>query len=272
MKKVKKTENVEAKEVKVEEKTVETKKCNPIFKNTIVLAVVVAIASSLITILILKLFVYKTNNVTGSWYNTYADQTFVLTLKGDKTFEYGYEGSDQVTGKYTNSNDVIVLTSDSGDTKLVYEKGNNYIEIDSTKYYSSKKEAEKNDSFYYIPKDYDTSMFTAITPSEFVEKFKAGDTAFVMFARGSCGYCQQFRPVAAESVEKYNYKLYYLNTTQLKSEDINTISALDSKLNAITSTPSVYYIKGKKVVDVQEGYTDIETYGAFLTKNGVKKK
>ena len=147
-----------------------------------------------------------------------------------------------------------------------------YIEIDSTKYYSDKKEASKNDGFYAKPEDYDTSMCTAMTPNEFIDKFKSGEAAFVLFARGSCGYCQQFRPIAAQSIEKYNYKLYYLDTTQLKDENIEAISKLDSKLDSITSTPSVYYIKGKKVVDIQSGYTDLETYGSFLKKNGVKAK
>ena len=33
----------------------------------------------------------KVNNVVGKWYSTYAGKTFVLNLKKDKTFEYGYE-------------------------------------------------------------------------------------------------------------------------------------------------------------------------------------
>lgn len=262
-------------EVKETEKVKEEKECKcekSALASTIIVAIIVAIVSSLTTLFIVKKFVYKNNNVAGSWYNTYADQTFVLTLNKDKTFEYGYEDSDKTKGKYTNTNDVITLKTDAGETNLVYGTGKGYIEIDSTKYYSDKKEASKNDSFYYIPEDYDTSMFTALTPKEFIDKFKAGEAAFVLFARGSCGYCQQFRPIAAQSVEKYNYKLYYLNTTQLKDEDITAISALDSKLDSITSTPNVYYIKGKKVVDVHEGYSDLETYGSFLTKNGVKKK
>lgn len=254
------------------EKVAEVKCEKSALTTTIIVAIIVAVLSSLATLVIVKKFVYKNNNIVGDWYNTYADKVFVLTLKKDKTFEYGYEGEDKTTGKYTNSNDVITLKTDAGETNLVYGMEKGYIEIDSTKYYNDKKEAAKNDGFYFIPEDYDTSMFTAITPDEFVKKFKNGETAFVLFARGSCGYCQQFRPIAAESLKKYNYKLYYLNTTQLKDENIETIQALDSKLDSITSTPSVYYIKGKKVVDIQSGYTDLETYGSFLKKNGVKAK
>ncbi len=214
----------------------------------------------------------KDVDVTGKWYSTYAGQTFILNLKKDKTFEYGYEGQEMTKGKYTSSNEVISLTSDQGTDKLIYEKGSDYIEISSTKYYNKKETAGKNDAYYYVPDDYDTSMFTKISAKEFIEKFNKGDAAFVLTARGSCGYCQQFRPIAAESVKKYNYTLYYLDTTTLTDEDYTNIRALDSKLEEFGSTPNVYYFKGKAIVDVQEGAADADTYGAFLTKNGVKTK
>ena len=213
-----------------------------------------------------------TNDVTGTWYSTYAGQTFLLALKKDKTFEYGYEGQDMTKGKYTNTNEIINLITDSGSDKLIYEKGTNYIEISSTRYYNSKDEAAKNDEYYYVPDDYDTSMFTKISAKDFIQKFNDGETAFVLTARGSCGYCQQFRPVAAESVKKYDYTLYYLDTTTLTDEDYTKIRALDEKLEDFGSTPNVYYFKGKAIVDIQAGAADEETYGSFLTKNGVKTK
>lgn len=247
---------------------------------TIILVLIVAIISSLGTLFIAKNFLYKngtngtsTSNIEGTWYSTYAGQTFLLSLKKDKTFEFGYEGSDMTKGNYnTSSTEVLNLMSDSGTDKIIYNVGKNYIEINSTKYYSSKDEAAKNDGYYYVPDDYDTSMFTKITAAEMIKKFNNGDAAFVLTARGSCGYCQQFRPVAAESVKKYNYTLYYLDTTTLTDADYENIKALDSKFNGFGSTPNVYYFKGKAVVDIQEGAADANTYGSFLEKNGVKAK
>ena len=104
-----------------------------------------------------------------------------------------------------------------------------------------------------------------------LEKFNKGEAAFVLTARGSCGYCQQFRPVAAQSVELYNYTLYYLDTTTVTSEDYQNISAIEG-FEEFGSTPNVFYFKDKKVVDVQQGSTDINSYGSFLEKNGVTKK
>ncbi len=215
----------------------------------------------------------SSNNVTGTWYSTYAGQTFILSLKKDKTFEYGYDGQDMTTGKFSNAKeDVLTLTTDQGPDKIIYALGKDYIEINSTKYYSTKEAASKNDSYYYVPDDYDVSMFTKISAEEMIKKFNNGDAAFVLTARGSCGYCQQFRPVAAESVKKYNYTLYYLDTTTLTEDDYTKIRALDSQLAEFGSTPNVYYFKGKKIVDIQQGAADADTYGEFLKKNGVKAK
>lgn len=240
----------------------------------IIVSIIVAAASSLITLTISKKSVSKDSatNISGSWYNSYAKRTFVLTLNKDKTFEYGYEGEEKTKGKYSTTSDVLTLTTDSGAQKLIYDINKNVLEIDSTSYYNSKKEADKNNAFYYIPDDYDTSMFKSITVAEMIEKFNNGESAFVLTARGSCGYCQQFRPIAANSVKTHNYTLYYLNTTTVEDDDYVKVNALDAKFSDFGSTPNVYYFKDKAVVDVQAGYTDEETYNAFLERNGVAKK
>ncbi len=247
-------------------------------KSSIILLIIVAIVSCAFGAGSTYLYMRKRGssnnniNVAGKWYSTYAGQTFILNLKSDKTFEYGYEGQEMTKGKYKSSDEIISLIGDKGTDKLIFEKGKDYIEINSTKYYNKKETSAKNDDYYYVPADYDTSMFTKISAKEMIEKFNKGDAAFVLTARGSCGYCQQFRPIAAESVKKYNYTLYYLDTTTLTEEDYKNIRALDSKLEEFGSTPNVYYFKGKAIVDIQEGAADAETYGAFLTKNGVKTK
>ena len=241
----------------------------------IIVAVVVAVISSVTTLFIAKKFIFNNgtnNNIVGTWYSAYGGQTFLVTLRDDKTFELGYENSEMTTGKYSNTSDVIKLTTSSGVNNLVYEMGKDYIEIDSKKFYPTKEEATKNDLYFFVPDDYDISMFTKITAEEMVKKFNKGEEAFVLTARGSCGYCQQFRPVAAESVKKYNYTLYYLDTTTLKEENYTQIRALDSKFNDFGSTPNVYYFKGKAIVDIQQGAADANTYGSFLERNGVKEK
>ena len=242
------------------------------FAVIIVVAVVAAVVGALVSAFVLKkLGTESVNDVSGSWYSTYSGQTFVLTLNKDKTFEYGYEDSEKTTGKYTNTNDVISLISDQGTDKIVYDLGKDYIEISSTKYYKDKDKSVENDAFYYVPEDYDISMFTKITATEMLEKFNNGEEAFVLTARGSCGYCQQFRPIAAESVTTYNYTLYYLDTAHLTQEDYQNVTAIEG-FEEFGSTPNVFYFKGKKVVDIQQGAATAEAYGQFLEKNGVKKK
>ena len=129
--------------------------------------------------------------------------------------------------------------------------------ISSQPYYNSLEESKNNDAYYAVPEDYDISMFTSLTADEFTKKFKNGDEMFVLSARGSCGFCQQFRYTAAESIEKYNYTLYYLDSAQVTDEQFSAIMALDEKLSeTYGSTPNVYYIKGKKVVDVSEAVVE----------------
>lgn len=241
----------------------------------VVVAIISAVLGAAAAVVVMKKITpnQKEANVIGTWYNSYAGETFIISLKDDNTFEFGYDGSEKTTGKYTTeTSDVLALTTDSGVQKILFDKGKDYIEIESTKYYGSKEVAKDNDSYYFVPEDYDTSMFTKITAAEMIEKYKKGDAFFVLTARGSCTYCQQFRPIAAQSVEKYNYTLYYLDTTTLTNDDYTNIRALDDKLSEFGSTPNVYYFKGKTVADVQAGYTDDVAYGEFLEKNGVKAK
>ena len=245
-------------------------------KNSLLTMIIVAIVAAAVgsgaTILIMKGISKAKDNIAGSWYSAYAGRTFSISLNDDKTFEFGYEGQEKTTGNYSNENGLLTLSTDEGSNKLFYEKFGSYIEINGEKYYATKELAEENDAYFYVPDDYDTSMFTKMTASELIEKFNDGEAAFVLTARGSCGYCQQFRPVAAESLKKYNYTLYYLDTTTLTDEDYENIPALDDKFSILGSTPNVFYFKNKKVVAVQEGAADAETYGKFLEDNGVKAK
>ena len=84
-------------------------------KTSIATLVVVALISAFITYAATAFIMKKSNtsnegaDITGSWYNTYNKQTFVLTLKDDKTFEYGYDGDEMTKGNYTNTIDVISL-------------------------------------------------------------------------------------------------------------------------------------------------------------------
>lgn len=244
--------------------------------STLLIVLAVAAVSSLITYQITKYYLSGENlipNIKGVWYSSYAGQVFSLSLNKDDSCEFGYDGQDKTKCTFEYSDEVLKLKTDTGTDNLVYSLEEDVLYISSQPYYNSLEESNANDAYYAVPEDYDTSMFSSITTEEFIKKFKNGDEMFVLSARGSCGYCQQFRYTAAESVEKYNYTLYYLDSSQVKEEQFNATIALDEKLSqTYGSTPNVYYIKDKKVVAVSEGAVDADTYGKFLEKYGVKKK
>ncbi len=243
--------------------------------STLVITVVVSAICSLATYQITKNSVGGVKpNIRGIWYSSYAGQVFSLDLsKKDDTCKFGYEGQEMTECTYEYSDEVLKLKSSAGTDNLVYELKDKVLYISSQPYYNSKEESDKNDAYYFVPEDYDISMFTSITADEFTKKFNNGDAMFVLSARGSCGYCQQFRYIAAESVEKYNYTLYYLDSAKVTEEQYAAIQKLDKKFEeTYGSTPNVYYVKGKKVVAVSEGAVDAETYGKFLEQHGVKKK
>ena len=244
--------------------------------STLLVMLAVAAVSSLATYQITKHYLGNGGlipNIKGIWYSSYAGQVFSLSLNNDDSCEFGYDGEEKTKCTFEYTDEVLKLKTDVGTDNLVYSLENKVLYISSQPYYNSLEESKNNDAYYVVPEDYDISMFTSLTADEFTKKFKNGDEMFVLSARGSCGFCQQFRYTAAESIEKYNYTLYYLDSAQVTDEQFSAIMALDEKLSeTYGSTPNVYYIKGKKVVDISEGAVDADTYGKFLEKHGVKKK
>lgn len=214
----------------------------------------------------------SSNNIKGDWYSTYAGNTFVLSLSGSEC-SFGYESQEKVKCTYEYSDEVLKLKTESGTEQLIYSKDKNTLYINSQPYYSTKEESSKNDDYFYVPADYDTSMFTKISATEFVEKYNKGEAMFVLTARGSCAHCQIFRPIAAESVKNYDYTLYYIDIAHVTDKEFEAVKALNTTFaNTFGSTPNTYYVKDKKIVDTFEGAGSAEDFGKFLTKNGVKKK
>ena len=243
--------------------------------STFLIVLAVAAVSSLATYQITKHYLGGglIPNIKGIWYSSYAGQVFSLSLNKDDSCEFGYDGQDKTECTFEYSDEVLKLKTEAGTDNLVYSLEDDVLYIGSQPYYNSLEESNANDAYYAVPEDYDTSMFTSLTTDEFTRKFKNGDEMFVLSARGSCGYCQQFRYTAADSVEKYNYTLYYLDSAKVSNEQFEAIVALDDKLKeTYGSTPNVYYIKDKKVVAISEGAVDADTYGKFLETYGVKKK
>lgn len=143
-------------------------------------------------------------------------------------------------------------------------------------YYSDDKVVElDNDNTDSTSADYDVSMFKSIDADEFIDMFDKDDDKirFVYTGRETCSYCVAFLPALQQSIEDYDYTLYYLDTTGVTEDAYNEIVEFDSDLEeSFMSTPMVYAIKNGEVVDYNNGYTEYSTYVEFLEDNKVKEK
>ncbi len=122
--------------------------------------------------------------------------------------------------------------------------------------------------------EYDVSMFKEIDKDEFIDMVKDKKKKyFVYTGRSTCGYCRQMLPNLQKSVNEYDYTLYYFDTENVTQDDVDDIKKLDEVFETdFPATPMVYYVGNGKVNDVNEGYTEYDTYASFLESNDVDKK
>jgi len=125
-----------------------------------------------------------------------------------------------------------------------------------------------------VTEDYDTSMFKEISVDDFIDMFDEDDNKirFVYTGTSRCSYCVAFLPALQQSIEEYDYTLYYLNTDNVTGDDVSEIVEFDDDLEEnFPSTPMVYAVKNGKVIDFNNGYTEYSTYVKFLKDNDVEK-
>lgn len=120
--------------------------------------------------------------------------------------------------------------------------------------------------------EYDVSMFKEINSGEYADLYKKDELAVTYFGRPTCGYCVQFLPTLQKAQKEYGYKTYYVDIDKVTQEDANKIFALNAQFNdTLGRTPMVTITKAGKLIDIQMGYSDYDTFAKFLTDNGVKK-
>lgn len=112
--------------------------------------------------------------------------------------------------------------------------------------------------------------------TEFTTLLNDDEASVVYIARPTCGYCQQQEPIVKEILgEHENLPIFYLNTDNLTSEEMNKLFKTDKELfgedGKDFGTPTTIVVKKGKVVDSIVGLTDKDSYVSFLTKNGFIK-
>ncbi|HOP65637.1 MAG TPA: thioredoxin family protein [Bacilli bacterium] len=110
------------------------------------------------------------------------------------------------------------------------------------------------------------AIYKDINYAKFEELLKNDNFTFLYIGSPTCGNCVIVKPYLKELKEKYSIDIYYLNISNLSSNQINKIEALDDNLSNF-GTPAFIFVKDKKVIGSHIGatanYEDLEAI--FLT-------
>lgn len=164
------------------------------------------------------------------------------------------EKIDEIPGYITESSlfDELQKQGIIGSEETYVSSGN------STKETTSEAEKYPNVSF--------------INYSQYEEIYESEEKAIVVLGQTGCGACAAYLPNINEIGEEKNIKIYYVDMTQLESEDSSKITSLSYfKDKESWGTPLTLILENKEVVDSQEGAATKEVTLEFFQKNGFGK-
>ncbi len=91
----------------------------------------------------------------------------------------------------------------------------------------------------------------------------------IVVGQSLCQYCAAAKVVLNQLVDQTNVKINYINITYLTDSESEEFHNSLEYLSKGYGTPVMFVTKKGQVVDVLEGYTTLDKYTEFLTKNGV---
>ena len=110
--------------------------------------------------------------------------------------------------------------------------------------------------------------FTEITYSDYAEKLDMEAPFVVVIKRDGCGYCDMYEPIVTEVASEYNLPIYYINMSNLTSEEQSALSSSNSYLRKNQwGTPTTLFMYGKTVVDSIGGYVEKDALVEFVKEN-----
>lgn len=111
--------------------------------------------------------------------------------------------------------------------------------------------------------------FTEISYSEYQEKVKNNKLFLVVIVKDGCGYCQMYEPIVQEVADEYQLPFYYINLTNLSSEEREDLSTTNKylKRNSRWGTPTTLFMYGENIVDSISGYVEKDTFVDFVKEN-----
>lgn len=115
-----------------------------------------------------------------------------------------------------------------------------------------------------------TAGFTEITYTEYEEKMNTEAPFVVIIIQDGCGYCEAYEPVVEEVADEYKLPIYYINMSNLSSEEYTALGTSNSyfkKNQGKWGTPTTLFMYGDYVVDYIGGYAEKDTLVSFVKEN-----
>lgn len=115
------------------------------------------------------------------------------------------------------------------------------------------------------PKDYNE-----VTLNEYLDIINSDEKSIILVARPTCTYCQKFSPILKQAAGDLNLVINYIDTDKFSSDDWDKFNnSLSYYTENEWGTPLTLIVQKGQIVDVNSGYTDLNTIKNFFTKNGL---
>lgn len=115
------------------------------------------------------------------------------------------------------------------------------------------------------------SNLIKLSYEEIIEKVNSKDSFVLVISRTNCSHCANYKPKLKKVSNKYDIKIYYIDTDEL---DKNTLDNFSKQFSFDGSTPTTLFIKDgeeKTTATRIEGDVPVERIIDKLKKNGFIK-
>lgn len=132
---------------------------------------------------------------------------------------------------------------------------------------SNIKKVDSNDSVETVTLE--EAGFNEVSLDEYLELIKSSEKNVILVARPTCEYCEAFAPILSEASKELNIEVNYIDTDKFSNDDWTTFNnSLSYLSDEQWGTPLTLIVQNGEVVDVNNGYVELETIVSFFTDNG----
>ncbi len=115
----------------------------------------------------------------------------------------------------------------------------------------------------------ETAGFNEVSLSEYLELIKEDQKNIILVARPTCTYCEKFTPILKQAMDDMDLTINYIDTDKFSNDDWNTFYASLSYLSENEwGTPLTLIVQNGEVLDVNQGYVELNTIETFFSNNG----